>query len=76
MHLSTRNPQSSLAAVERVFSWFNDLGARRIALQKSDIHRLFTPDLRLMIDMKIMAGGLDAMEQRMAEMLPRPNPGG
>lgn len=69
MHSLQREPQSSLAAVERAFTWFNDLGARRIPLQRSDIDRLFTPDLRLMIDMKVMAGGLDAMEQRMAEML-------
>ena len=66
---NSRAPESSLAAVERVFSWFNNLGARRIPLNRSDIERHFTPDLKLMIDMKVMAGGLEAMSQRMTEML-------
>jgi hypothetical protein len=66
---NSRAPESSLAAVERVFSWFNNLGTRRIPLNRSDIDRHFTPDLKLMIDMKVMAGGLDAMAQRMTEML-------
>ena len=61
--------ESSLQAVERVFTWFNDLGARRISLKRSDVERLFDPDLALMIDMKVMAKGTDAMVQRMTEML-------
>jgi hypothetical protein len=61
---NSRAPESSLAAVENAFSWFNNLGARRIPLNRSDIDRHFTPDLKLMIDMKVMAGGLDAMAQR------------
>jgi len=61
--------ETSLQAVERVFRWFNDLGARRIPLNRSDVERLFDPDLALMIDMKVMAKGTDAMAQRMTEML-------
>jgi hypothetical protein len=60
---------SRIAAVERIFGWFNNLGARRIPLNRSDIDRHFTSDLKLVIDMKVMAGGLDAMSQRMTEML-------
>ena len=61
--------ETSLQAVERVFRWFNDLGARRIPLNRFDVERLFDPDLALMIDMKVMAKGTDAMVQRMTEML-------
>lgn len=61
--------ETSLQAVERVFRWFNDLGARRIPLNRFDVDRLFDPDLALMIDMKVMAKGTDAMVQRMTEML-------
>jgi hypothetical protein len=66
---NSRVPESSLAAVEKVFEWFNNLGERRIPLDRFDIDRHFTSDLKLMIDMKMMAGGLDAMAQRMTEML-------
>jgi hypothetical protein len=61
--------ETSLQAVERVFTWFNDLGARKIPLDRADVERLFSPDLALMIDMKVMAKGTDAMVQRMTEML-------
>jgi hypothetical protein len=33
------------------------------------VERLFDPGLALMIDMKVMANGIDAMVQRMTEML-------
>ena len=62
-------PETSLQVVERVFRWFNDLGARKIPLNRSDVERLFSPGLSLMIDMKVMAKGTDAMVQRMREML-------
>jgi hypothetical protein len=61
--------ESSLQAVEKVFTWFNDLGERRIPLHRADVERFFDPDLALMIDMKVMAKGTDAMVQRMTEML-------
>jgi hypothetical protein len=60
---------TSLQTVEKVFRWFNDLGARKIPLNRSDVERLFDPGLALMIDMKVMAKGPDGMVQRMTEML-------
>jgi hypothetical protein len=41
--------ETSLQVVERAFRWFNDLGARKIPLNRSDVERLFAPDLALMI---------------------------
>jgi len=61
--------ETSLQAVERVFTWFNDLGARRIPLNRADVERLFSPDLALVIDMKVMAKGPEGMMSRMSEML-------
>lgn len=69
LSLNQTIPETSLEVVERVFTWFNNLGARRIPLNRSDLERHFTPDLALMIDMKVMANGIDAMAQRMTEML-------
>lgn len=69
MSAQTEAPETSLQVVEGVFRWFNELGARKIALNRLDVERLFSPELTLMIDMKVMAKGTDAMVQRMKEML-------
>lgn len=61
--------KTSLAVVEAVFHWFNNLGAQKISLNRSDLDQHFTPDVTMTINEKVMCKGVDAMFQRFTEML-------
>ena len=67
--MSTGGLETSLAVVEEVFRWFNNLGARKIGLNKSDLDQHFTTDVTMTINEKVMCQGVDAMFQRFVEML-------
>ena len=67
--MSTGGSETSLAVVEEVFRWFNNLGARKISLNRSDLDQHFTTDVTMTINEKVMCKGVDAMFQRFVEML-------